>query len=284
MIKAIFWDNDGVLVDTERLCFRATQHVLATVGIPLTKEQDIDLFLVQGKGAWHLAADKGLSPSAIAQLRHARNTIYSTLLSQEPLLMAGVREVLDALHGAYVMEIVTSSAPDHLALIHQTTGLLPYFRFVLTASDCTHSKPHPEPYLRAIERSSCHKEKCLVIEDSERGLMAAKAAGLPCMVVPSEFTRGSNFAGADKVLENLADLLAELSQQGMSLPNKGFAANRLQRPLRSRFQRRLKPGVEQRTPGFPSAPLRGEPGVRTDAPPGHCSTRALDRLNARREV
>jgi hypothetical protein len=63
MIKAIFWDNDGVLVDTERLYFHATQHVLATVGILLTKEQYIALFLVQGKGAWHLAAEKGISPS-----------------------------------------------------------------------------------------------------------------------------------------------------------------------------------------------------------------------------
>jgi len=83
MIKAIFWDNDGVLVDTERLYFLATQQTLATVGVPLTKEQYIELFLVQGKGAWHLAAEKGVSPSAIEQLRHERNTLYSTLLCQE---------------------------------------------------------------------------------------------------------------------------------------------------------------------------------------------------------
>jgi HAD superfamily hydrolase (TIGR01509 family) len=211
MIKAIFWDNDGVLVDTERLYFRATQHVLATVGIPLTTVQYIDLFLVQGLGAWHLAADKGLSPSAIEQLRHERNTLYSTLLCQEPLIIAGVREVLNALHGIYVMGIVTSSEHDHFALIHQTTGLLPYFHFVLTASDYTHSKPHPEPYRLAVERSGCRQEECLVIEDSKRGLMSATEAGLRCIVVPSEFTRGSNFAGAYKVLESLTELLAELS-------------------------------------------------------------------------
>ena len=203
MIKAIFWDNDGVLVDTERLYFLATQHVLATVGIPLTQEQYIDLFLVQGKGAWHLAADKGVSPNAIAQLCHERNTLYSTFLCQEYLLMAGVREVLDALYGTYVMGIITSAEPDHFALIHQATGLLPYFHFVLTARDYTHSKPHPEPYLLAVERSGCRKEECLVIEDSERGLMAATAAGLRCIVVPSAFTRGSNFAAAYKVLESL---------------------------------------------------------------------------------
>ena len=211
MIKAIFWDNDGVLVDTERLYFLATQQVLATVGIPLTKEQYIDLFLVQGKGAWHLATEKGVSPSAIEQLRHKRNDLYSTLLRQEPLILDGVQGVLAALHGTYVMGIVTSSEPDHFALIHQTTGLLPYFRFVLTASDYTHSKPHPEPYLLAVERSGYRKEECLVIEDSERGLTAAKEAGLRCIVVPSELTRGSNFAGAYKVLEGLTELMAELS-------------------------------------------------------------------------
>jgi HAD superfamily hydrolase (TIGR01509 family) len=210
MIKTIFWDNDGVLVDTERLYFQATQHVLATIGIPLTRAQYIELFLVQGKGAWHLATAKGVSPSTIAQLRHERNTLYSSLLCQEPLLMAGVREVLDALYGTHVMGIVTSSEPDHFALIHQTTGLLPYFSFVLTACDYTHSKPHPEPYLLAVERSGCRKDECLVVEDSERGLRAAKEAGLRCIVVPSEFTRGNNFAGAYKVLENITELLPEL--------------------------------------------------------------------------
>jgi HAD superfamily hydrolase (TIGR01509 family) len=211
MIKAIFWDNDGVLVDTERLYFLATQQVLTTVGIPLTKAQYIELFLVQGKGAWHLAAEKGVSLSTIEQLRYERNTLYSKLLCQEHLIIAGVREVLDALHGTYLMGIVTSSEQDHFVLIHQTTGLLTYFHFVLTARDYMHSKPHPEPYLLAVERSGFRKEECLVIEDSERGLMAAKEAGIRCIVVPNEFTRGSNFAGAYKVLESLTELLAELS-------------------------------------------------------------------------
>ncbi len=71
-MKAIFWDNDGMLVDTERLYFRATQEVLATIGIPLTTEHYIDLFLVHGTGAWHLAAERGLSPSAIEQLAAGR--------------------------------------------------------------------------------------------------------------------------------------------------------------------------------------------------------------------
>jgi len=87
--------------------------------------------------------------------------------SHKSLLIAGVPEVIAALHGTYKMGIVTSSAPDHFALIHQTTGLLSYFRFVIAASDFTHTKPHPEPYLLAMERSGFRKEGGLVIEESE---------------------------------------------------------------------------------------------------------------------
>ena len=88
---------------------------------------------------------------------------------------------------------------------------LPYFQFALTSGDYKNSKPHPEPYLKALERSGCRREECLVIEDSERGLIAAREAGLRCIVVPSELTRGRNFDGAYKVLESLTELLPDLT-------------------------------------------------------------------------
>lgn len=209
--RAIFWDNDGVLVNTERLYFQATREVLATVGITLTEAQYVELFLVQAKGAWHLAAERGISPDAIEALREARAVRYGTLLASEPILIPGVRELLESLSGTCTMGIVTSSRPDHFAIIHERTGLLPYFDFVLTSRDYTHSKPHPEPYLRALERSGCAPENCIVIEDSVRGLIAARAAGLRCIVLPGEFTRGSNFSEAHRVLESHAELAAELN-------------------------------------------------------------------------
>src|SRR5438477_6566993 len=73
MFKAILWDNDGVLVETEHLYFQATQQVLGSVGIELSQEQYIELFLVQGRGAWHLAEEHGVAPSDIDRLRQERN-------------------------------------------------------------------------------------------------------------------------------------------------------------------------------------------------------------------
>lgn len=210
MARAIFWDNDGVLVDTERLYYLATQWMLATVGVHLTRDLYIELSLVQGRGAWHLAEEKGVSEYEIERLRNERNALYSSLLEQEPIIIDGAEDVLKELSRRYIMGIVTSSRPEHFEIIHRRTGLLKYFQFTITAGDYTHFKPHPEPYLLALERSGFNAEECLVIEDSERGLTAANKAGLRCIVIPNEFTQGSNFAGAYKVMRNLKELPAEL--------------------------------------------------------------------------
>jgi HAD superfamily hydrolase (TIGR01509 family) len=208
--KAIFWDNDGVLVETEHLYLQATQHVLRSVGVELTAEQYIELFLVQGRGAWHLAAAAGVSRTDIDGLRERRNALYAQLLGEAPRLMPGVPEVLAELHGAYRMGVVTSSRRDHFDLIHQSTGLLKYFDFVLTEGDYARSKPNPDPYLLAVERSGVAPEACVAVEDSERGLEAAIRAGIRCIVLPSTLTRGRRFPGAYRILESVSEVPAAL--------------------------------------------------------------------------
>ena len=102
------------------------------------------------------------------------------------------------------MAIVTSSEPEPFAAVHARAGILHRFELALTRDQYEKAKPDPEPYLRAVERLGVARASCLVIEDSERGLRAAKAAGLTCWIVPSELTRGGRFAEADAVLEDFA--------------------------------------------------------------------------------
>jgi HAD superfamily hydrolase (TIGR01509 family) len=207
-VKAIFWDNDGVLVDTEHLYFKATQQVLASAGIPLTEEQYLDLFLVQGKGAWHLAEERGVPPAAIERLRDERNLLYGDWLSQGSLVIPGVTTALDSLRGRYVMGVVTSSRRDHFDVIHRSTDLLKYFDFVLAAGDYARVKPDPDPYVRAVARSGCDPAECVAIEDSERGLESALRAGIRCIVVPSALTRGCAFEGAHRVVSSVSEIPA----------------------------------------------------------------------------
>ena len=208
--QAILWDNDGVLVDTEELYFKATQHVLAGAGIGLTEDDYIDLFLVQGRGAFHLAEERGMSKDDVERLRADRNVLYGRWLAEAPRTMADVGVVLEALHGRYVMGVVTSSRRDHFDVTHAQTGLLKYFDFVLTAADFRRVKPDPEPYLRAVAHTGFDPADCVAIEDSARGLEAARGAGVPCLVVPTRLTRASAFPGADRVLQKLTDVLSVL--------------------------------------------------------------------------
>lgn len=206
--STIFWDNDGTLVDTEGPYFEATKTVLATVGLNINREWYIQTWIRNGKSTFAWVKEQGISEERISQLQLERDALYMTYLKTGKIpVMEGVFEVLRALHGKIPMGIVTSSRPEHLAEIMKSTGLGIYFDFFITPEDVTRAKPFPDPYLLAWEKSGLEKSQCLVIEDNERGLRAAKAAGLTCFVVPNELSRDNDLSAADRVLGKLEEVL-----------------------------------------------------------------------------
>jgi len=202
----VLWDNDGVLVDTEGLYFRATQEVLRTVGVPLTADQFKEISLRRGESTFVLAVERGITDDEIARLRAERDRRYAELLGSQSWAIDGAEEVLRTLHGQVRMGVVTSARRVHFETAHAKTGLRQYLDFVLTREDYKQTKPHPEPYLTAMARHGLRPEDCIVVEDSERGLAAATAAGLPCLIVLSDWSRDGDFSRAAKVLENIRDV------------------------------------------------------------------------------
>lgn len=192
-----------MLVDTEELYFRANREALAGIGIDLDQAAYVQHFLRDGTGAWHLAEARGMTAGDIEALRAARDRCYYELVGAADVVIPGAADIVPALAARYRLAIVTSSEPEPFARTHARTGLLPHFELVLMKGDYERSKPEPDPYLRAVERLRAAPERCLVIEDSERGLRAAKAAGLACWVIPSALTAGGRFEAADAVLESL---------------------------------------------------------------------------------
>jgi HAD superfamily hydrolase (TIGR01509 family) len=209
-MQTILWDNDGVLVDTEGLYFRATQEVLGTVGVPLTADQFKEISLRRGESTFVLATDHGISADEIARLRAERDRRYTELLGSQSWAIDGAQEVLRSLHGQVRMGVVTSARKVHFETAHARTGLRQYLDFVLTREDYEHTKPHPEPYLTALARHDLRQEDCIVVEDSARGLAAATAAGLPCLIVLSDWSRDADFTGAAKVLTSIRDVPVEV--------------------------------------------------------------------------
>jgi len=212
MLKAVFWDNDGVLVDTEELYFEATRAVLAErADFTLLQEQYITVGLRDGRSVFDLVSP-ALDAAVIERLRGERNARYAARLATGVTALDGVEDVLAALHGRVALAVVTSSNLDHFEIMHRDTGLLRYFDFVLTNRDYEHTKPHPAPYLAALSRSGLAPEECVAIEDSERGLAAARAAGLRCVVVPRGLTRGGEFRGAYRVLMGMHEVAPVLHE------------------------------------------------------------------------
>jgi len=199
-----------VLVDTEQLYFRANREALATVGAVLDEATYVDCLLRDGIGVWHLAEARGVSPDGIEALRAARDRRYFELLEDAEISIPGVAELLPRLAARFRLAIVTSSEPGPFARTHARTGLVRHFELTLTRHDYVESKPHPEPYLTAVARMGVAPSRCLVIEDSERGLRAAKAAGLCCWVVPSGLTAAGDFSAADALFPDLAAAAARL--------------------------------------------------------------------------
>jgi HAD superfamily hydrolase (TIGR01509 family) len=202
----VLWDNDGVLVDTEGRYFQATRTVLGTVGIELSVEQFQAISLRQGESAFLLAEERGIEAERIAGLRAERDRIYVKSLEAGSCVIDRVEEVLQSLHGKVRMAVVTTSRREPFEIVHANSGLLGYFDFVLTREDYEHSKPHPEPYLTAMGRYGVRPDQCVVVEDSERGLGAATAAGVDCIIVLNEWTRNGTFDDALAVVEGIADV------------------------------------------------------------------------------
>jgi HAD superfamily hydrolase (TIGR01509 family) len=205
MRKFLLWDHDGVLVDTERLFFAATRDSLRELGVALEPATYLR-FMAEGRPCWDLAREAGIAESAVARARSDRDRRYRESLLAEPIEIDGVREVLSALRSDFRMAIVTTSRRADFAVIHRDRPLLGFFDLVVTIEDCARPKPHPDPYLEALRRLGAAPAEALAIEDSSRGLRAARAAGLDCVVVRNPFTAGQDFSGAWRVLASVREL------------------------------------------------------------------------------
>ncbi len=204
--KYILFDHDGVLVDTEHWYFEATRRALAELGIELDRGTYHGI-MIRGAAAWELAEQRGISDATIAVQKERRNAWYQEYLLAEDIEIPGVTETLRQLQGRHRMAIVTTSRGTDFDLIHRQRDIVPFMDFVLKREDYTHSKPDPEPYLLALERFGAAASDALVVEDSERGLRSAVAAGIDCAIVHNPFTATHDFDAATYRIQSLAELM-----------------------------------------------------------------------------
>ena len=204
--QAIFFDNDGLLVDTESLYLKSSKKILASVGVEISEEWYVCENLGKGKRSFDLAREKGIPEDQVLKLMKDRDDLYEKMLMENTRILEGVTEVLEKLKGKFMMGVVTSSPKNHFDVIMERTNLKRFFDFFITRNDIPEGKPNPELYLKAIQVSGIPKEQCLVLEDSSRGVQAAKAAGLTCYAIPEPWARAQDFRMADRILGSIKEL------------------------------------------------------------------------------
>lgn len=210
-MQYLLWDHDGVLVDTERWYFEATRIVLGRAGLELS-EADYLRRMATGRGSWHLLQERGHSADEIAARRDERNELYQEFLRTRDIEIEHVGDVLASLAADYRMAIVTTARRADFDLIHADRDIVRHFAFTLTVEDYARSKPHPDPYQAALDRFGATADEAAAIEDSSRGLAAARAAGLPCVVISHPFTAAQDFTDATCIVGGIRDVPAAIAQ------------------------------------------------------------------------
>jgi len=213
MIRAVVFDFDGVLVDSEPLHLATYQEVLASLGVMLTREDyygnllgysDEDVFRV-------IAAQHGWTWNSgqIAALITQKSEIFDAAVASGSVLYPGAAACIERLAEAFPLGIASGALAHEIETVLTGARLAQHFRFIVGAGDTPNSKPAPDPYLRAAELHGLPASECVAIEDSRWGIESAKVAGMKCVGITNTYP-ASELTAADHVISSLEEFTEAL--------------------------------------------------------------------------
>lgn len=208
-IKAVLFDMDGLMVDTEPLHLQAFNSVLGKYGKHVTEEENTQRYI--GTPDIDEARDMVVRfslPISAGELVLAKQAKTKELLRNSIVVLPGLMELLENLkEGGYKIAIASSSQLETIEIIVDGLKISSLIDALASAEEVEHGKPAPDVYLLAAKKLGVKPEECLVLEDAPKGVQAGKRAGMTVFAIPSEYTKGEDFSQADKVLSSLDEVL-----------------------------------------------------------------------------
>lgn len=204
MTRAVLWDLDGTLVDSEDFHWRAWRDTMAAEALPITHEQFLQTFGHRNDEILPLWLGPAATPARIQQIAAAKEALYRRLIHEEGLApLPGVAHWLERLHAEGWRQAIASSAPrKNVEVVLEVTCLADCFQALVSAEDVTIGKPDPQVFLTAASRLNAPPAHCIVVEDAPAGVEAARRAGMRSIGV----TRNGKQLAADIAVTSLADL------------------------------------------------------------------------------
>ncbi|MEZ4353228.1 MAG: hexitol phosphatase HxpB [Myxococcota bacterium] len=213
--RALVFDMDGVLIDSEPLWRRAEIEIFAGVGLSITETdcyQTQGLRIDEAVGFWFARAPwSGPTPTEVA---HTVVERMVELIRAEGVPMPGALESIEAARrGGWRLAVASSSSDRLIGTVLDRFDLARLFECTRSAEHEAHGKPHPDVYLAAARELALPTRACVAVEDSAHGVTSALAAGLRGVAVPPPETRDDpRFAAATMRLASLEALPARLAE------------------------------------------------------------------------
>jgi len=216
MLRAVIFDFDGVITDSETLHFLALNKALAQFNAEITTEDYYKDYLgLNDLECFQLISERSrlkLDSEQIKILAKKKNQIFEKLAKTETKIISGVPEFLHTLRkNGTAMAICSGALLSEIKLILGYGGLQSFFEVIVSSDQVKKGKPHPEGLLLTLERLNKKEQQpisagqCIVIEDSRWGLDAAKAAGMHTIAVTNSYT-AEQLSMAEKIVTNLNEL------------------------------------------------------------------------------
>jgi len=217
MIKAIVFDFDGVLADSEPLHLRAYQQVLSRFGVTLSRDDYYTNYLgYDDEGVFaQLTARHGIQVDdrEIRELIDEKTRVFDTTIEagieSGAILYPGAAACIELMASRYPLGIASGALRHEIEAILRGARLEQYFQFIVASGETAEGKPAPDPYRRAAELHSLPASQCVAIEDSRWGIESAKSAGLACVGITTTYS-SEYLTAADRIIGSLDEFTPDL--------------------------------------------------------------------------
>ena len=211
-IKAVIFDLDGVIVDSEPLNDMHFPAYLKKMGVTITQDF-LDRFRgTSSKTQWtYLKKEFNLKPPLETLMANSSKDYFSFLLAIPDLKsMPGLTEFIEQLRQlALQLAVGSSASKKRIDMILDRLKIGKHFSVIVSGHDVSEAKPEPDIFLLAAKRMNVHPSSCIVIEDAMNGVIAAKRAGMKCIGYAGAANNKQDLSGADLIIDNFANASVE---------------------------------------------------------------------------